>query len=100
MPDIDNLLQEWPVEVEEKLNQFGLPTAQLDTSLTNSIDIICGKFNNIIPGTTCMDKVIELNVCCVPGLLDIPIYESRIQSLHVLFSLYIAVKSAKHGGEP
>ncbi len=42
MPDIDNLLQEWPLEIEEKLNQFGLPTAQLDTTLTNSIDIICG----------------------------------------------------------
>ncbi|XP_026275339.1 intraflagellar transport protein 46 homolog [Frankliniella occidentalis] len=70
MPDIDNLLQEWPHEIEEKLNQFGLPTAQLDTTLTNSIDIIC-------------------------GLLDIPVYESRIQSLHVLFSLYIAVRNAR-----
>ncbi|KAK3916354.1 Intraflagellar transport protein 46-like protein [Frankliniella fusca] len=74
MPDIDNLLQEWPPEIEEKLNQFGLPTAQLDTTLTNSIDIIC-------------------------GLLDIPVYESRIQSLHVLFSLYIAVKNAKQGSD-
>ncbi|KAJ1526178.1 hypothetical protein ONE63_009337 [Megalurothrips usitatus] len=74
MPDIDNLLQEWPPEIEEKLNRFGLPTAQLDTNLINSVDIIC-------------------------GLLDIPIYESRIQSLHVLFSLYVAVKTAKQGNE-
>lgn len=74
MPDIDSLLQEWPHEIEEKLNLIGLPTAQLDTTLTHSIDIIC-------------------------GLLDIPVYESRIQSLHVLFSLYIAVKNAKQGSE-
>lgn len=87
------------MEVEEKLNQFGLPTAQLDTSLTNSIDIICGKFKIIVSGTTGINKVIILIPCCVLGLLDIPIYESRIQSLHVLFSLYIAVKSAKQGGE-
>lgn len=44
MPDIDNLLQEWPSEIEEKLNQFGLPTAQLDTNLTTSIDILCCEY--------------------------------------------------------
>ncbi|XP_046989909.1 intraflagellar transport protein 46 homolog isoform X1 [Schistocerca americana] len=67
MPDIDNLMQEWPAEFEQQLQEIGLPTADLDCNLLKYVDIICNFF-------------------------DIPIYESRIQSLHVLFSLYAAVK--------
>ena len=35
-----------------------------------------------------------VDICC--ALLDIPVYKSRIQSLHVLFSLYSAFKSSQH----
>jgi len=30
------------------------------------------------------------------SLLDIPIYKSRIQALHVLFTLYSAFKNSEH----
>uniref|UniRef100_H2YTM0 Intraflagellar transport protein 46 homolog n=1 Tax=Ciona savignyi TaxID=51511 RepID=H2YTM0_CIOSA len=71
MPDIDHLMQEWPREVEELLQKINLPTAQLDCDLPQYCDIIC-------------------------SLLDIPVYKNRIQSLHVLFTLYSAFKQMQH----
>ncbi|CAK8671810.1 intraflagellar transport protein 46 homolog [Clavelina lepadiformis] len=67
MPDIDDLMQEWPPEMEGLLSQSELPTAQLNCSLQSYVDIVC-------------------------SILDIPVHASRIQSLHVLFSLYSAFK--------
>ena len=74
MPDIDGLMQEWPFEVESLLMGCGcLPNAELETAddIKTYVDLECA-------------------VC------DIPIYKSRIQSLHVLFSLYAAFKSSPH----
>ncbi|BES99863.1 intraflagellar transport 46 homolog (Chlamydomonas) [Nesidiocoris tenuis] len=70
MPDIDSLMQEWPPEFEEKLNEVGLPLEDLEVDLLTYVDVICALF-------------------------DIPRYESRIESLHVLFSLFSAVKNYK-----
>lgn len=71
MPDIDSLMQEWPADVEQQLQETGLPVADLDCALPRYVDIVCSLF-------------------------DIPVYESRIQSLHVLFMLYSAVKSSQY----
>ncbi|ELU06595.1 hypothetical protein CAPTEDRAFT_181738 [Capitella teleta] len=71
MPDIDNLMQEWPPEFEELLKEISLPSADLDCDLSTYVEIIC-------------------------GLLDIPIYKSKIQSLHVLFTLFSEFKNSQH----
>lgn len=71
MPDIDSLMQEWPAELEEQLGRLQLPPARLNCSLTEYTDIIC-------------------------SLLDIPAYSSRIQSLHLLFSLYLEFRDSQH----
>ncbi|XP_069949108.1 intraflagellar transport protein 46 homolog isoform X3 [Cherax quadricarinatus] len=71
MPDIDSLMQEWPGEVEELLKEISLPTAALQLDLSAYVDIICAT-------------------------LDIPVYKSRIQSLHVLFTLYSVFKNSAH----
>ncbi|XP_027691402.1 intraflagellar transport protein 46 homolog [Vombatus ursinus] len=71
MPDIDTLMQEWSPEFEELLGKVSLPTADIDCSLAEYIDMIC-------------------------AILDIPIYKSRIQSLHLLFSLYSEFKNSQH----
>ncbi|KAK7792530.1 hypothetical protein R5R35_008637 [Gryllus longicercus] len=71
MPDIDNLMQEWPGECEQRLRELGLPSPDLDCDLSKYVDIICSIF-------------------------DIPLYESRIQSLHVLFALYSAIKNSQY----
>ena len=62
MPDTDTLMQEWPPEFDQTLSNTSLP--DLETlELETSVDLIC-------------------------SLLDIPVYKSRLESLHVLFSLY------------
>jgi len=71
MPEIDQLMQEWPTEFEELLGDSSLPTGSLHVSLTSYVDILC-------------------------SLLDIPIYKSRIHALHVLFTLYSAFKNSEH----
>eukprot|EP00069_Balaena_mysticetus_P022020 bmy_03267T0 len=71
MPDIDMLMQEWSPEFEELLGKVSLPTAEIDCSLAEYIDMIC-------------------------AVLDIPVYKSRIQSLHLLFSLYSEFKNSQH----
>ena len=75
MPDIDVLMQEWPPEVEELLSKMKLPSAELDCSLPDYVDLVC-------------------------NILDIPVHKSRIQSLHVLFSLYSSFKELQQFQSP
>ncbi|GBM47088.1 Intraflagellar transport protein 46 [Araneus ventricosus] len=71
MPDIETLMQEWPPEFEEALNQFGIPSAEMDSSLEEYVELIC-------------------------GIMDIPVYRSKIQSLHVLFTLFLEFRNSQH----
>ncbi|XP_033641231.1 intraflagellar transport protein 46 homolog isoform X2 [Asterias rubens] len=71
MPDIESLMQEWPPEFEELLKRVGLPTADMNCDLDQYVDMVCAT-------------------------LDIPIYQSRIQALHVLFTLYSEFKNSQH----
>ncbi|XP_071959237.1 intraflagellar transport protein 46 homolog isoform X2 [Antedon mediterranea] len=71
MPEIEALMQEWPEEFEELLNKVGLPTAELDCTLDQYVEMIC-------------------------AILDIPIYQSKTQALHVLFTLYSEFKNSQH----
>eukprot|EP00899_Mesostigma_viride_P022234 jgi/Mesvir1/3195/Mv16348-RA.1 len=70
MPDIEKLMQEWPPEMEELLASGGaqLPTGDLDVSLREFAKIAC-------------------------ALLDIPVYNKPVESLHVLFMLYLEFKN-------
>uniref|UniRef100_A0A663ECH5 Intraflagellar transport protein 46 homolog n=1 Tax=Aquila chrysaetos chrysaetos TaxID=223781 RepID=A0A663ECH5_AQUCH len=70
MPDIETLMQEWSPEFEELLGKVGLPTAEMNCDLAEYVDMIC-------------------------AILDIPVYKSRIQPLHVLFSLYSEFKNSQ-----
>jgi intraflagellar transport protein 46 len=71
MPDVEDLMQEWPAQFEEALKELGLPSADLDCDLAEYTDITC-------------------------ALLDIPVHGSRIHSLHNLFSLYMEFKNSQH----
>ena len=72
MPDLDQLMQEWPLDFENLLKSMGgIPDASLQCDLRTYVDVMC-------------------------ALLDIPIYKSRIQSLHVLFSLFSVFKQSQH----
>uniref|UniRef100_A0A8R1Z6X0 Intraflagellar transport protein 46 homolog n=1 Tax=Pristionchus pacificus TaxID=54126 RepID=A0A8R1Z6X0_PRIPA len=71
MPDVEKLMQEWPDNVERKLKDLTLPTAELDVPLETFVDLV-------------------LNT------VDIPVNKSRIESLHLLFSLYSEFKNSQH----
>ncbi len=76
MPKIDDLMKEWPEEVESALRVTGLPTAAYDCDIKTYVDLVC-------------------------SVLDIPVYKkSRIQSLHVLFTLFSAFKQSQHFNHP
>mmetsp|Transcript_35587 Transcript_35587/g.79051 ORF Transcript_35587/g.79051 Transcript_35587/m.79051 type:complete len:409 (+) Transcript_35587:180-1406(+) len=68
MPDIEALMQEWPPELEAFLKAMKMPSGDLDLDLKAYTKLVC-------------------------GILDIPIYENPIESLHVLFTLYLEFKS-------
>lgn len=70
MPSIDNLMREWPPEFEELLKEVSLPSPELDVDLNTYADILC-------------------------AMLDIPVYKNRIQSIHVLLSLYTEFKNSE-----
>uniref|UniRef100_A0A2K6KPX9 Intraflagellar transport protein 46 homolog n=1 Tax=Rhinopithecus bieti TaxID=61621 RepID=A0A2K6KPX9_RHIBE len=66
------VLSLWLTENSKQHNiTVSLPTAEIDCSLAEYIDMIC-------------------------AILDIPVYKSRIQSLHLLFSLYSEFKNSQH----
>ncbi|XP_029173793.1 intraflagellar transport protein 46 homolog [Nylanderia fulva] len=71
MPDIDNLMQQWPPQVEDKLNELQLDLSKLDCDLPHLIDVVC-------------------------NLLDIPTREdARLEALHILFTLFLEVRNVE-----
>lgn len=70
MPDLDDLMQEWPEEMEAKLKENGFPQAEDDTSLSEYITTVCDMF-------------------------QIPVAKNKIQSIHLLFCLYAAIKQTQ-----
>lgn len=70
MPDIDDLMQEWSEEMENRLKEHGFPSPEPNMSLDEYLELVCDLF-------------------------QIPTSKNKIHSLHVLFSLYAAVKDSK-----
>ncbi|CAM6114645.1 unnamed protein product [Calypogeia fissa] len=68
MPSIEKLVQEWPLELEKVFDKIQQPTPKLDADLTTFVDICC-------------------------SVLDIPVYKSRVESLHVMFSLFLELRN-------
>lgn len=71
MPDVDSLMQEWPPQFEEMLKQVSLPDPEIALSTEEYAKVLC-------------------------ALLDVPVYDNIIESLHVVFSLYTAFKDNPH----
>jgi len=72
MPDIEQLMQVWPVEFEEHLQDNPLPDiAELNIELPDFIKL-------------------------VSAMLDVPTYGQLTETLHVIFTLYSEFKSNQH----
>lgn len=70
MPDLDTLMEQWPEDMEQKLKNEGFPKPSDSESIIEYADTVCRYFS-------------------------IPIAKSKIQSLHLLFCLYAAIKQSK-----
>ncbi|VDL97959.1 unnamed protein product [Schistocephalus solidus] len=44
MPDVSTLMSEWSGQFEDVLRLNILPTAEMDCSLTDYVDTVCGEF--------------------------------------------------------
>lgn len=72
MPEIESLLQVWPPEFEELLNSdLQFPPSQIDLDIDQYVRVMC-------------------------AILDIPTYGSVIESLHVIFTLYMEFRANQH----
>jgi intraflagellar transport protein 46 len=71
MPEIDNLMEVWPEDFERLLAAAPLPSPDLDLSIAEYAKVLC-------------------------SLLDIPTYDNPIESLHLMFSLFIEFKNNPH----
>lgn len=71
MPDIEKLLDVWPEEFETFLETAQLPSPELDLSLAEYAKTLC-------------------------SILDIPTYDNPIESLHMLFSIYVDFRNNPH----
>uniref|UniRef100_G3N834 Intraflagellar transport protein 46 homolog n=1 Tax=Gasterosteus aculeatus aculeatus TaxID=481459 RepID=G3N834_GASAC len=67
----DERPQSGPRELEELLGRLQLPPARLQCSTAEYAEAVC-------------------------AMLDIPVYGSRVQSLHLLFSLYLEFRDSQH----
>lgn len=72
MPDIEQLMQVWPAEFEEHLQQDPLPDlAEIDLELPDYIKVLA-------------------------SILDVPVTNQITESLHVIFTLYSEFRSNQH----
>jgi len=72
MPDIEQLMEVWPAEFEEFLQQNPLPElSDLELDLPDYIRMIA-------------------------SILDVPVYSQITETLHVIFTLYSEFKSNQH----
>lgn len=71
MPDLNDLLDVWPEELEKALESIPLPSADMDLTIEEYAKIIC-------------------------AFLDIPVKGNIIESLHVFFTLYMTFEENQH----
>ena len=72
MPDFDNLMEEWPAEIESVLENIQFPGPEIDMSTSDYAKLIC-------------------------NFMDIPTHKlannrANVESLHQLFTLYTVFK--------
>lgn len=71
VPDIEELMQPWPDEMETALSSCPLPAADIDLTLEEYARVIC-------------------------ALLDIPVKGNIVESVHLLFTLYQQFKECNY----
>lgn len=71
MPEIESLMEVWPDNFEAALNKIQLPPPDLDLTLLEYAKLLC-------------------------SILDIPVYENPVESLHLMFTLFTDFRNNPH----
>ncbi|CAE7483026.1 unnamed protein product, partial [Symbiodinium microadriaticum] len=71
MPDIETLMEIWPESFEAALESMPLPSPDLDLTVAEYAKVLC-------------------------SILDIPTYDNPIESLHLMFSLFMDFRDNPH----
>lgn len=75
IPEIEELMETWPDEMERALQSLPLPGADLDLTLEEYARVVC-------------------------ALLDIPVKGNIVESLHLMFTLYQQFKECNYFATP
>ncbi|KAJ3074877.1 Intraflagellar transport protein 46 [Podochytrium sp. JEL0797] len=90
MPDIEELMQVWPVEIEEALATIKLPTADLEISLASFSRLLTAILDIPTPSPQQQQQQQQKEGTKRKQST------STIESLHVLFTLYSEFKNSQH----
>ena len=71
MPDLEELMEVWPEEMEKAFDSLPLPSADMDLTVDEYAKVIC-------------------------AMLEIPVKGNLVESLHVMFSLYNEFKQNQY----
>eukprot|EP00736_Rhodelphis_marinus_P002288 Rmarinus@m.16299 len=71
MPDTERLMQVWPPEVEDTLSELKLPTGDTNLDIQDFARVAC-------------------------SVMDVPVYNNVVHSMHAMFSLYSDFKENEH----
>ena len=107
MPDIDQLMEEWPPEFEELLKTTPLPDATIDLSLQEYCKVACALLDiPVYGGPSGDDRSFKRTTPAVRRCKNQPKrcfaergrrrYDNLVESLHVLFSLYLEFSDNVH----
>jgi len=97
MPNIDSLMQVWTPEFEELLKEVNENNNFYFKFLNNFIFFFKKKVSLPSPELN-VDLSTYVDIIC--ALLDIPVYKSKIQSIHVLLTLFSEFKNSEHFKNP
>jgi intraflagellar transport protein 46 len=91
-------MQEWPPAFEQVLATVELPSADLNVSLKEYTSIVCGWWRRwrVVCFNPPLTQQSNPPARSPAALLDIPVHKSRVESLHLLFSLFIEFKNSQH----
>jgi intraflagellar transport protein 46 len=95
MPDIERLMQEWPPSFEELLKEVCCIAGCANSFHEPCVTVLLCVLQARLPGAD-LDMSVEEYARTICAMLDIPVYGSLVQSLHVFFTLYDEFKSNKH----
>lgn len=91
MPDLEDLMQVWPADFEELLKNTTLPTASLDMDLKSYINVVTSLLDIPIGTASKTNSSSASRRSSMKSKNN-----SYIESLHVLFSLYLEFKNSGH----